>query len=1004
MKTWIAGFVLCAFIMEFPLSLSEAQTGNTSIFPKTITSVLKGESKEETAAQAEFVTLTCPVDGRQFQVGVTPEDIEFRNGTRGVVCPYDGTVFFPSLTQTGVPKKEKLTLVAVRCPVDGREFKAEMNVEDFLAGRSGASLRCPYDGTKFRLSVLGTPETEPETIDRMTTLKSPTDTKSFRAFLEKGTKEELFSPFDRSRLPSQKLTQVQTLSPIGQMGVEPMERIKPELSRIEEMFVKGISQGVSKGIRQFGYDIFPQYIEGFTPTATPSPTGTQSTEVASNFLRQFGEVFGLGDSASVFGSKGILGTQQPMGSVGSTYSGAAVGPDYVVGPGDTLVVNIWGSAQQSLLVTVDADGKIILPKAGPVYVWGLTLSEAEALIQKSLKEHYTNFNISVSMGKLRTIRVFVFGEINVPGTYYVSPQATLLHALYAAWGPKKIGSLRHIRLLRADKTEEVVDLYEILIHGNNKQDLPLKANDTILVPPIGNVIGLAGNVKRPAIYETVPPVSLTQMLEMAGGPSASGYLQRIQIERIKDHERKVVQDFEFTVFEDLQKKGSSILLQDGDLVSVFPITSQRYNFVSILGSVERPGDYELKDGMRLRDLLEKAGGVLPGSYLKRAELARYQTDKSREILSIDLWKLLSGDESLNLPLKEWDVVTVYSRSEVIPPKFVEINGAVREPGTYELTEGMRMSDLIFRAGGMSHSATPEVAELFRASGDEPPRIIPLNLEEILRSETTKDFYLLEGDRLFIRESPAEIEGGTIVLGGEFRYPGKYAIQRGETLSSVIRRAGGFTDQAFLRGAVFTRKSLRDQQRERMKQFLQAEQNALLQEQASLGLGYDPTQKASRMGLLEYREKFLKEIDKSEFLGRMIVRLADPETLSGTSDDIVLEDGDSLALPRPPSSVLVVGNVYNPIAVTFVDGKNVDYYLRKVGGMTKSADKKRVYVVKANGEAASQFVRVKPIERGDTVIVPEEFRYRTPVGLLVKDTVNLLYQIAFGAIAIAAVND
>ena len=993
-------FVLGSFMGEFPLSDSFAQTGSSSIFPKNISGILKEEGKKEVDS-AEFVTLTCPADGKQFQIGVTPSDIEFHNGTRQVVCPYDGTVFFPNLTQAQSPQKEKLTLTTVRCPVDGREFKTEINVEDILAGRSGVTLRCPYDGTRFRLSVYGVPEKSTDVTDNFTTLKNLGELRSFKAAFENGP-EEFFSPFDGSLVSPQSMTQPESTFPTARKP-EVTPKLSPQLSAIEEMFVKGISPGVPKDIRQFGYDIFPQYAKGVTPQSYPSPSENSPFQNASNstevMMRRFENVLSAGGSPPSLREWGGLGGPADT----ATLSTIPIGSDYVVGPGDTLILNIWGSVQQNVPVTVDADGKIMLPKAGPVYVWGLTFSETEALIKRTLQEHYANFNISISMGRLRTIRVFVFGAVKVPGTYYLNPQATVLHALYAAYGPTKVGTLRRIKLLHSDKTEEVMDLYEILIKGNSKEDLSLKANDTVLVPPIGDTVGIAGRVKRPAIYETVGPVALTQVLEMAGGLSAAGYLQRIQIERIKDHERKVIQDFEFALPEDLQKKGTSISLQDGDLVTIFPITAQRHNFVSILGNIERPGDYELKEGMRLRELIEKAGGALPGTYMERAELARYQTDKNREIISVNLWKLLSGDVGLDLPLKEWDVLTLYSRSQVIPPKFIEIEGAVHEAGTYELTEGMRLSDLIFRAGGLQRTASLERAELFRTNGEEPAKILPVHLREILRGgRTAEDLYLSEGDRLFVREAVAEMQMGTMTLSGEFKYPGRYAIRRGETLSSVIRRAGGFTDQAFLNGAVFTRKTLRDQQQERVKQFFETEQTALLQEQASLGVGYDPSQKQTRMGLLEYREKLLANIDKSPFLGRMIVKLADADALTGTPVDFSLEEEDSLTVPRLPSSVLVVGNVYNPVAVTYQEGKNADYYLHKVGGLTKSADKKRVYVIKANGEAVSQFARIKRVERGDTIVVPEEFKYRTPTGLFIKDTVNFLYQIAFGAIAIRAV--
>lgn len=975
-------------MMEFPLS-SFAQVGSASIFPKNIGDAMKGEKKD---AAVEYVTLACPVDGREFQIGIAADDSDFQSGTRRVVCPYDGTVFFPNVEKTKFPHQTGTpTLVSVVCPVDGRAFKAEVSLTDLLAGRSGSSLRCPYDGAKFRLSVQRILEGKGAlkgSEKDLTTFKTPTDAKSFRAFFEEGSSQDLFSPFDGSLVSSQDIA-----------PPSPAEtKAAPELSHIEEMFVNGISSSVLKNIRQFGYDIFPEYVEGvqpipFLPSGFAESFPFQgSTSGSFDMMRRFRGLLGSGGQ----GFGGLSGSGE--------LSTIPIGPDYVVGPGDTLILNIWGSVQQTIPITVDADGKIILPKAGPVYVWGLTFSEAESLIKRTLQEQYANFNISISMGRLRTIRVFVLGEVTVPGTYYLSPQATALHALYAAYGPTKLGTLRRVKLLRADKTEEAVDLYDILIKGNNQRDLPLKANDTILVPQIGDVVGVAGRVKRPAIYETVDPLTLTQLLEMSGGLTAAGYLQRIQIERIKDHDRKVLQDFEFSLSEDLEKRGSSIMIQDGDLVTIFPITSQRHNFVSILGGVERPGDYELKEGMRLRDLLEKAGGVLPGSYLGRAELARYQSDQKREIMSVDLWKVLSGNENVNISLKEWDVLTVYSKSQVIPPKFVEIEGAVHEPGTYELTEGMHLSDLVFRAGGVRWTASLENAELFRTVAGAPSKVVAVDLQEILASGgTEKDFYLSEGDRFFIRESTANLEMGTVLLSGEFKYPGKYAIRRGEALSSVIRRAGGFTQESFLEGAVFTRENLRRQQRQRITQFLESEQQTLLHEQASLGMGYDPSQKEARFGLLEYREKILKGIDHSEFLGRMIVRLADADQLQGTAADIILEDGDSLLVPRPPSSVLVIGNVYNPIAVTYSGRNNAEYYLRKVGGLTKSADRKRVYVIKANGEAVSQFARVKRIERGDTIVVPEEFQYRSPRGLLFRDTISILYQLALGAVAVSTLD-
>ncbi len=987
---------------EIGVSL-EAQEGLLPKLPQQrVTDALGRRALED----VEFTTVTCPRDGRMFEIEVDKSEEAFRAGNMRVTCPYDGYEFYTPMP--GFKQKAEKGVYDVRCPVDGKIFKAELEIGALLSGEGGQILRCPYDGTEFRLSVNQLTMDELRENFSMTTFRSPTDGRFFKAMVDPLEQMKLFSPFTGEAFESAAENIVRQAGiPQGPRGEEALlggarapETRPLELSRIEMMFSEEISLGIPRNIRQFGYDIFPE-----------------SQKLTSPFLRQEGAL-GRGSSFSNVFSQltgsllgGEMGKQVPQSSFDSldTFSAGAssvpVASDYVLGPEDTIVVSMWGAMQGTFPVTVDRDGKILLPKVGPVYVWGLTFGEAEELLKKSLTEHYSNVNLSITMGRLRTIRIFVLGEVKRPGAYLLNPQSTAFHALYAAGGPTKLGTLRGIKLLREGHEESTFDLYKLLLKGEKEGDIPLEANDTILVPPIGEVIGIAGSVKRPAIYEVTSSIHLDELVEMAGGPTAIGYLQRIQIERVQDRERKVVLDLEFKGSRELARLGDEVRLWDGDLVLISPISPGRHQYISLAGNVVRPGDYELKGQMRILDLIEKGGGLRKGTYFDRADVSRFQADNMRRIIRVNLGDAIRGEPSQNILLEEWDIVRIYSRSDVVMTPFVEIHGAVRQEGKYELTDQMRLSDLLFRAGGFKPTAALENAELFRLKpGETSLTMIPLDVRGILEGTAAeKDLYLSEGDRLFIHQSHLDRQPATVTLSGEFLYPGEYVIRQGERLSSVIQRAGGFTDQAFLKGTVFTRESLRKEEKERTKLFLESEQLALLQEVASLGAGFDPGQKQSRMDLAQYHERLMEQIKNKEYLGRMIVKLAEPDQLEGTPDDFVLEDGDSLKVPPVPSSVLVVGNVYNPTAVSFAEGKNVEFYLRKAGDLTKGADEKRIYLVKANGEAYSQFIRLKKVERGDTIVVPEAFRYKSARFNFVKETADFFFKVAFGAIAIAAVD-
>jgi protein involved in polysaccharide export with SLBB domain len=765
-----------------------------------------------------------------------------------------------------------------------------------------------------------------------------------------------------------------------------------EPSVIESNFSKSIPFGISKDLSQFGYDLFigpEEEKEKEEKAAAPEEAG--STFSALGMLRA---AFTPETESSKLSFQAASRTAV-----------IPVGPDYIVGPGDTLVINIWGSVQESFPVEIDREGKIMLPKAGPLYVWGLKLKEAEGRIKERLNQYYTNFYMDLSMGKLRDIPVDIMGEVKKPGSYLISSQSSIFQALYAASGPTKLGSLRKIRLIHTDGTDEEIDLYPFLLEGKMIRPCRIQSGDTVFVPSIGDVVAVAGNVKRPAIYETKSEISLVDLLNFSGGITPTGDLQRLQVERIQNNERRVMVDIELQRTELGKFSLEDINLQNGDLVIVSPIVRLKHDFVSILGNVERPGDYALIKGMKLSDLIKRSKGFLPGTYLQRAEIARVSRDRTREIIPVNLDAMMLGAEGEDVLLEEWDILLVYSEAEVKPPSFVEIDGAVARPGKYELTPGMKISDLIFKAGSISLNKVVRGAELFHIIPGEQPVVREIGIKQVsdLEISVDKDIILRAGDALFVKSEPKLTERRVVIVKGEVRYPGTYSIREGETLSSLVERAGGFTREAFLDGAVFNRKSIKEAQEKMRRDFLERENRAMLAEQQSILLRRsDSSVSAGTVSeSLKIRKELIDFIASAEIEGRMVIKLQPLAQLKGTKYDILLEDGDTLIVPLTPSAITVIGSVNNPTSVPYEEGKGIEYYIYKTGGLTKHADKNGIYVLKANGEATSKFMMSKRIDRGDTIVVPQEFKYWTPPGQLLRDTVDILSRIAIGVGVIAA---
>lgn len=627
---------------------------------------------------------------------------------------------------------------------------------------------------------------------------------------------------------------------------------------------------------------------------------------------------------------------------------AAIPENYLLGPGDNIIISLWGRVQQEWNLTVDREGKVFIPKIGEINAWGLTLADFEQRLEHSLAKAYTGYEKRVTLGKIRTIRVFVYGAVPSPGGYAVSALSTLFSALYMAGGGADNGSLRHIKLVRDHKTT-AVDLYDFLIRGDKTCDVALQSGDVIFVPLVGPQAAIQGEVKRPGIYELKGGEKISDLLALAGGPTAEAYLGRLMLDRVsQDDSRKVI---------DLNFSGSTtddILIVDGDDLSVFSIYQMRHNVVWVTGMIKHPGTFERTDGMKVSDLMMR-GQLLPNKvHQERADLFRHHPDGAVEIIPIRLKSLSAGDPALDMPLMDLDSLHIYSTDEVDRKKYVHIDGLVRNPGRYPLYEGMNIGDLIFLAGNFSASAYTLDGELARIDSLGATSVMSVPLAGTAAGQKLP---LQEDDHLFVRRIPGYQLHRLVTIEGEVRFPGKYSLSgNNETLWQLLNRAGGFTEQAFPEGMVFKRRAIvADLARKNIQGILEKSIPLVAD---SLG-AFHPSQPV--------------KLDQ-ENTDRIIIDADRLLATEGKQGDFHLQAGDSIYIPEIPSGVPVLGEVCAKGTIKYELGKKVSYYLDQAGGFTKRADKKEVRLVKANGRVfASGDARGKKVTIGDVIIVPSEIK-------------------------------
>lgn len=762
-------------------------------------------------------------------------------------------------------------------------------------------------------------------------------------------------------------------------------------------------------------------------------------------------------------------------------------PDYILSPNDELQINTWGRENQSMSVVLDKEGMFHYAPLQPIRLAGMRFEDAQRRIKGEL-EKINGLKASVSLGKLRSIRVMVLGEVANPGSFVIPAGATVTSALFQSGGITDIGSLRAIQLRRGSSTLMTLDLYDMLLRGKSGGDIQLFTGDAIFVPVAAIQVALTGMVKRPAIYEVKPGTKVLDALELAGGLSSNAFKGRVRLDRVEGHKRKVVMDIsmekvggaanppiidgdvlfvdqvldkEFDVvylkgnvnrpgryehkkgmtvkdlipshkelksetyfkyghikrsseqderailipfsLEEVLDKGASVGLQPRDTVIVY----SRYDMmdqplVKASGMVRRPGAHNFVDQMRLSDLIIASGGLTVEAYLQEAHLLRFLQEAESDSLHYTLLKVNltgvvenPGDEN-NLVLSPFDSLIVFPRSNFILPKTVTVHGAVKRGGEFHLSRNMGIRELISQADGLTKNSYTLMVEVVRRRIERDSLAISeihqVSLRDIMEGKAK--FILDDGDGVYIREVVNSGKRSTVRLTGEFPFPGPYEVAAGERLSSAIRRAGGFSPNAYLRGAVFVRRSVKEQQLlhiEEISRRLESQLSIMMQRTT------DEKERLTIQAAVDQRKRMMEDIKNAPHLGRVVVKLDAGLKFAGTPWDIVLEHGDSLHIGPNPTTISVMGEVFSPTNLVYTGSANsIGECLGLAGGVNEYGDEESIYYILPDGTVKTprntSFFGWRKVEPGGSIIVPPKGPKRDYLEAFAKIT-QIIYQIA-----------
>ena len=627
--------------------------------------------------------------------------------------------------------------------------------------------------------------------------------------------------------------------------------------------------------------------------------------------------------------------------------------NYVLGPGDEVIVDIYGASQKSETLTVSPDGAITVPGYGPIQVAGLTVAGAQSKIRSTLGSRYASSTLKISVGQTRSMMINVMGEVKAPGTYTLSAFATVFHALYMAGGINDLGTLRNIKVYRGGKLVTVVDVYEYILNGRLAGNIRLRENDVIVVGPYDCLVGVQGNVKRPMFYEMRPNESVSQLIKDAGGFTGDAYKKAVRLVR-KSGERfsvHTIEEFDMNSFK----------LADGDMVTVDGMINRYENMVEVKGAVFRPGQFELgKQITTVRSLIEAAGGLTEDAFTARGVMYRMKEDRTLEALSVDIAGIMSGTVA-DVTLKNEDVLFVPTQSDRISERTVTINGEVISPGTFQFAENETIEDLIVRAGGLTDAASLAKVDVSRriidpkstSKTNDIAKTFTFSLKDGLIIDGNRDFVLEPYDVVSVRRSPAFSTARNITVTGEVNFEGSFTLDKKTLrLSDAIKMAGGTTDAAYLRGARLVR-LMNDEERVRQQATLDAIRGILTDRGDSIS--------ASKLQLGDTYVVGI-ELDKA---------VQEP----GSVYDMQLREGDQIFVPEYNATVKISGDVFFPNTVSYIEGKGYKYYVNQSGGFGHRAKKSKTFIVYQNGTVGVASKGAKP-EPGCEIVVPSK-KQRTP---------------------------
>jgi protein involved in polysaccharide export with SLBB domain len=698
--------------------------------------------------------------------------------------------------------------------------------------------------------------------------------------------------------------------------------------------------------------------------------------------------------------------------------------EYVVGPGDQFDVQLFGTKNASLHLTVGRDGRVSMPQLGPVSVGGQTFASVKASLEGRVAREMIGVHASVSMGDTRTIRVFVLGAAKYPGSYTVSGLGTITSALFAAGGVQPIGSLRDVQLKRGAAVVRHLDLYDMLIRGNTSDDARLLPGDVIFIPAIGSTVSVEGEVHRPAIYEIRNEKAIAEVVQLAGGFTPDADTAKLALTRIDAKLHRVVLQVDIG-----SAAGQAETLRNGDTLRVTRLGPTLDAGIVVQGHVYSSGAFAWHPGLHLTDVLQSVDDLRPNADLHYILIRREQPpDRRVSVLSADLAAALSAPGSAaDVPLMARDRITVFdlqsSRDRIIhpliedlklqsslgePEQVVRVDGHANVPGEYPFEGGMTVRDLIRAGGGLSDGAFAGSAELTRyqvVNGEQrQAELIDVDLGAVLRGDPAANVSLQPFDILNIKEVTAWREQETVTLTGQVRFPGTYSVRAGETLKSVLLRAGGLTPYAFARGAVFTRRELRDREQKELDMLAVRMQNDI----AMVALEGSVANQNGAASALSAGQSLLTQLRQAKAVGRLVIDLsAILRAPIGSPYDVILRDGDHVIVPKFQQEVTVIGEVQTVTSHLYRPGLSRGDYIAMSGGFTARADRNRVYVVNADGSVVANSgggwfrnSRDAHIEPGDTIVVPLNAEHIPPLPLWLAVS-QILYNVSIGVLAVHA---